>query len=261
MTTWDIESLFADKGTSAWFPLVEPTQRWIRVRLGDQLIADSRRAMLHVDYGPGVLPTYYLPLEDVDTSALVDQHDGPDGTTRWSVRAENRVADDAAYGYLTTGSPTMPELAGHVSFSWDRLRWFEEEQRVFLHARDPYKRVDVLPSSRHVIVEVAGQVVAESRRPTLLFETWLPPRFYLPREDVRMDLLQPSRTVTACPYKGVASYWSVRAGDTDMPDLVWSYCDPIREVPDIRNLFCFFNEHVDLVVDGERLPRPITPWS
>ena len=175
------------------------------------------------------------------------------------MRAGDRVAEDSAYGYV--GQPSIPELAGHVSFSWDTLRWFEEEQRVFVHARDPYHRVDALPSSRYVRVEVNGELVAESRRPTSVFETSLPTRFYLPREDVRADLLVPSSTVTACPFKGVASYWSVRLQNAVMPDLVWSYREPITEIPGIRDLLCFFNEHVDLVVDGEQQERPFTPWS
>jgi uncharacterized protein (DUF427 family) len=214
---------------------------------------------LHVDYGPEVLPTYYLPLEDVDASALVDRHEGENGMTRWSVQGGGMTVADAAYGY-PSGAP-RPELAGHISFSWKGLRWFEEEQRVFVHARDPYKRVDVLPSSRHVRVELDGQVLAESRRPSLLFESWLPTRFYLPPQDVRAELLVPSRTVTACPYKGVASYWSVQTGERTVPDLMWSYRDPIPELPGVRGLFCFYNEHVDLFVDGEPQQRPTTPWS
>lgn len=259
MTTWTLARLPLVPEAAAGLPLVEPTERWIRVRLGNQLVADSRRALLHISYGPTSLPTYFLPLDDVDRDALVDPHEGPDGTTRWSVRVGDRLAEDSAYGYLD--APAVPELAGHVSFSWEGLRWFEEEQRVFIHAKDPYKRLDVLPSSRHVRVEVDGQTVAESHRPTLLFETSLPTRFYLPREDVRTDLLEPSGTRTTCPHKGDASYWSVRLGGTSADDLVWSYDDPIRQVEELRGLMCFFNEHVDLVVDGERLPRPMTFWS
>jgi uncharacterized protein (DUF427 family) len=132
---------------------------------------------------------------------------------------------------------------------------------VFVHAKDPTKRVDVLPSERHVRVEIAGEPVAESRRPHALFETTLPTRWYLPADDVRWDLLEPSDTVTQCPYKGTARYWSVRAGGELYRDVVWSYPDPIPECPRIAGLICFFNEKVDVTVDGVREERPVTPWS
>ncbi len=138
---------------------------------------------------------------------------------------------------------------------------YEEEEEVFVHARDPYKRVDAIASSRHVEVSVGGVTVADSRRPILLFETMLPTRYYLPREDVRMDVLQSSDTKTRCPYKGIASYWSARVGDRLVLDIVWSYPDPIKENPKIKELMCFFNERVDLTVDGELRPRPRTKWS
>jgi uncharacterized protein (DUF427 family) len=158
--------------------------------------------------------------------------------------------------------PERDALKGHVTFAWDKgLTWMEEDEEVFVHARDPHKRVDVLRSSRHVRVVIAGETVAETRRPTLLFETSLPTRYYIPPEDVRMDLLQPSSAMTACPYKGTACYWSDRVGDTFKKDVVWTYREPIQENPKIKGLFCFYNERVDLYVDGELQPRPRTPWS
>jgi uncharacterized protein (DUF427 family) len=156
--------------------------------------------------------------------------------------------------------PALEALTGMVTFSWRRLDWFEEDEPLVAHARDPHTRVDVAPSSRHVRVELDGHLLAESTRPTLLFETTLPVRYYLPREDVTAELL-PTATSTICPYKGVASWWSVRVGDRVVEDLVWSYPTPIAENPRIAGLMCFFNEKVDLVVDGERQERPVTPWS
>jgi uncharacterized protein (DUF427 family) len=155
----------------------------------------------------------------------------------------------------------LSALADHVTFSWDRLAWFEEDERVLVHARDPYKRVDTLRSSRRVEVLIAAERVAVSVRPLLLFETSLPTRFYLPFEDVRTELFEASDLVTSCPYKGMARYWSIRVGDTLARDVVWSYPDPIPENPKVRDLLCFFNERVDLVVDGNLLERPLTPWS
>ncbi|MET0459699.1 MAG: DUF427 domain-containing protein [Ilumatobacteraceae bacterium] len=132
---------------------------------------------------------------------------------------------------------------------------------MFVHARDPYKRIDTVRSSRHVQVLVDGTVVADSHRPVLLYETGLPTRYYLPRLDVREDLLEPSATTTACPYKGVAEYRSVRVGDQVHTDVVWTYPAPIPEIPKIEHHLCFFNERVDIVLDGVPLERPVSPWS
>jgi len=139
--------------------------------------------------------------------------------------------------------------------------WYEEDEQVFVHPKDPYHRVDVLESSRHVKVEVNGEVVAETERPMILFETGLPPRYYIPPEVVREDVLAESEKTTQCPYKGVASYYSVEAGDGRVEDLVWYYPEPLPEVGKIEGLLCFFNEKVDLEVDGEEQDRPRTQWS
>ncbi|HEU4913024.1 MAG TPA: DUF427 domain-containing protein [Actinomycetes bacterium] len=238
----------------------EPTGRRIRVRLGATLVADSTRAQLLVQYGRGGMPTYYLPLDDVRGEALADESAGPDGRTRWTVTDGSSRAVGAAW---THPDPTgdLSVLDKHVTFSWTELDWFEEDEQVFVHARDPHKRVDTLRSSRRVEVWVAGELVARSVRPVLLFETGLPTRYYLPFEDVRQELLEASDLITRCPYKGTARYWSVRVGDTLEPDLVWSYPDPVPEIPKIKDLVCFFNERVDLVVDGVPQERPASPWS
>ena len=213
-------------------PRVEPTPRWIRVRAGDRWVADSRRALLVVRYGPGGLPTYAFPDEDVADPALAHRLEGL--------------------------PPGLATAEGMWTFPWDgSVRWYEEATEVFVHARDPSKRVDAIPSERHVRVERDGELLAESRRPTALFETTLPTRWYLPPEDVRWDALTPSETVTRCPYKGTARFWSA-AGRADV---AWSYPDPIPECPRIAGLVAFFNEHVDLTVDGVAQRRPFTPWS
>jgi uncharacterized protein (DUF427 family) len=238
-------------------PFIEPTPRRIRVRLGDVVVADSTRAQLLVEYrSEGRLPTYFVPLDDVRPGALVDR--APDGV--WSVAAGRLRADRAAWPHRhTTG--LFAALGGHVTFSWELLDWFEEDEQVFVHARDPYKRVDTLRSSRRVEVFADGELLASSVRPLLLFETNLPTRYYLPFSDVRTELLEASGLVTRCPYKGAARYWSVRSGKTFVEDVAWSYPDPIPENPKIRDLICFFNERVDLVVDGVPQERPDTPWS
>jgi uncharacterized protein (DUF427 family) len=188
-----------------------------------------------------------------------DPRDGD--TARWTLRVGDRVAEDAASMPLTP-PPALAALDEHLTFTWGAMdAWYEEEEEVFVHARDPHKRVDVLRSSRHVRIAIAGETVAETRRPTLLFETSLPTRYYLTPDDVRTDLLEPSDTTSRCPYKGIARYWSARIGGELARDVVWSYPEPIAECPKIEELLCFFNERVDLYVDGEFQPRPQTPWS
>jgi uncharacterized protein (DUF427 family) len=241
-------------------PFVEPTPRRIRVRLGGEVVADSTRAMLLGQYGPGGLPTYYLPMDDVRPGALSDERTEDERRT-WTVRAGRRHAEHAAWAYPDPSGPLAPALAGHVTFSWRAVDWYEEDERVVEHARDPYHRVDTLRSSRRVQVLVDDVVVADSIRPLLLFETLLPTRYYLPFADVRTEFLEASDTVSTCPFKGTARYWSVRVGDTLIPDAAWSYPDPIPENPKIRDLLCFFNERVDLVLDGTPLERPDSPWS
>jgi uncharacterized protein (DUF427 family) len=250
-------------GMRPWWPLAEPTWRWIRVRLGDELVADTRRALLYVQYGPGVLPrsflpTYFVPRDDVRPGVLVDPQED-DGLSTWTVAAGGRRVAGGAWMHRSP-PPPLEALAGLVTFSWRELSWFEEDEPLQAHARDPHKRVDVAPSSRHVRVELDGRLLAESTRPLLLFETTLPPRYYLPREDVVAELL-PSDTVSVCPYKGVAEWFSVRAGGGVVDDLAWSYPRPVPENPRIAGLMCFLNERVDLVVDGELQERPLTPWS
>lgn len=144
-------------------------------------------------------------------------------------------------------------MGSHLAFYWDRVdAWLEEEEEIFVHPRNPYVRVDVLPSTRRVKVALGGTVLAETARPRLLFETGLPPRCYIPREDVRMELLSPSPTRTRCPYKGVASYFTARAGGKLVEDIAWSYEEPLPECPKIRGLLCFYPKRVDsLTVDGE----------
>lgn len=218
-------------------PRLEPSPRWVRVRAGDEWVADSRRALLLAWYGRDKLPTYCFPAEDVRADLLPG-------------------LGDAAVQLQVAGAEGM------WTFAWDgRVQWFEEAMEVYVHAKDPASRVDAVPSERHVRVEIDGELVAESRRPHALFETTLPTRWYLPAEDVRQDLLEPSDTVTQCPYKGTARYWSVRAGGRLHPDVAWSYPDPIPENPRIAGLIAFFNERTDMTIDGEREARPDTPWS
>jgi len=237
-------------------PAVEPTARWIRVKLGGEVVADSRRALLLRQYGRAGMPSYYFPQPDVRMD-LLGESEGGDEVEWRSVRG----VKDAAWIAVHPPAP-LAALTGYVSFAWGKMDgWFEEEEEVFVHARDTRQRVDVMPSSRHVRIVVGGETVAETRRPHLLFETNLPTRTYIPREDVRMERLEPTSLKTRCPYKGIASYWNVKAGGKVLANLVWSYPEPIPECPKIRGLMCFYDEKVDVYMDGKLQERPRTPWS
>jgi uncharacterized protein (DUF427 family) len=243
---------------------VERSSRRVRAFLNNVAVADSRRALLLLERGH--LPVYYFPPEDVRMELLEPTprktHCPYKGeASYWNVKVGDRTSHNTAWGYLEP-LPERTDIKGYIAFYWNRMdAWYEEDDEVFVHARDPYHRVDVLNSSRHVRVEVGGETVADTRRPRLLFETSLPTRYYIPKADVRMDLLEPTDTVTVCPYKGKARYWSVKVGDTTAKDVAWSYPAPIPECPKIEHLVAFFNEKVDIYVDGELQPRPKTPWS
>jgi len=217
-------------------------------------------------YETAHLPVYYVPEEDLRHDLLdpsdKQTHCPHKGNASYrSLRLGDRVEPDAVWTYREPIAPAA-FLAGHAAFYWGKLdEWWVEDEQVFGHPRDPYHRIDTFPTTRRVRISIDGEVVAESTRAVALFESGLPPRFYLPAEDVRMGLLEPSETKTRCAYKGVASYWHVRAGDTLHDDLAWTYPEPDRDGQAIRDLVCFFNERVDLEVDGEAQERPRTQWS
>jgi len=243
--------------------LFESTQRRVRVFLAGITVADSRAVMLMLENKR--LAVYYFPVKDVRLDLFVptsytSNHPGKGQATFYSLKVGDRVAEKAAWRYL---EPERADLKDYVAFYWDKMdSWFEEDDEVFVHPRDPYHRVDVLNSSRHVKIVVGGEVVAETTRPRLLIETGLPTRYYIPKLDVRQDLLTATNTSTRCPYKGKASYWSVTVKGKEFTDIVWGYPAPIPECPKIENLLCFYDEKVDAVyVDGVLQPRPITPWS
>jgi uncharacterized protein (DUF427 family) len=238
---------------------IEAAAKRVRVVLGGAVIADTTDA-LYVWESPWY-PQYYIPLADIDPGALK-----PTATTsrvpsrgtasHFTVHGGDRVAVDGAWCYAE--SP-IEELRQRVRFDWAAMdAWFEEDEEVFVHPRNPYTRVDILRSSRTVRVEVAGVVLAESTHPTFVYETGLPRRTYLPKLDVRLDLLDATETTSMCPYKGTARYWSVHAGETVHVDLAWSYDTPLRESAPIAGLVAFYDEKVDVFVDGQMQPRPKT---
>jgi len=172
---------------------------------------------------------------------------------------DGAVAEGAAKRYPDSPLPVLRDL---VRLDWPAMsEWLEEDEPVYTHPRDPYHRIDILASSRHVRVEVDGVTVADSSRPVILFETGLPPRYYLPLSDLRTDLLIPTDTQTHCPYKGTATYWTVDAGHGPHPDLVWAYRAPLPESQKIAGLACFYDEKTDVYLDGELQERPRTHFA
>ena len=212
-----------------------PIQRWIRGTRDGTTVVDTRRAVLIWEPGKRV-PIYAFPAEDV----AIETND--DALSRGV-----RPLDD-------------PDLAGYVTLPWAALEhWYEEDEEVFVHPRDPFVRIDALHSSRHVKVERDGRLLAESESPILLFETGLPTRYYLPESDVDGSVLAESDLQTGCPYKGFASYRDVVIDGRQHPNLFWYYKSPFDEVSGIRGYLAPYSERVDLVVDGEPQERPAGP--
>jgi uncharacterized protein (DUF427 family) len=225
----------------------EPSARWVRGMYGATTVVDSRAPVLV--WGPGAaVPHYAFPDADVRTDLL-----RPAAGAAYDLHLDGTVVPDAAR--------RLPgELAGYLAFAWKQRvgrgldRWYEEDEQITVHPRDPHVRVDALPSSRRVVVRIGGAVVADSRAPVLLFETGLPTRYYLPPGDVVWDALAPTDRRTGCPYKGTARYWSHPA----VPDVAWSYPDPVTAVGVVRDRVAFYDEVVDVEVDGVAQDPPRT---
>lgn len=241
---------------------IEEGGKRIRVYLGGELVADTTRPLLV--WEKPYYPVYYFPEGDVRLELL-----SPTGETKrspsrgdatlYTVATAAKKAEAAAYRHLD--SP-VEELRDHIAFDWAAMdSWFEEDEEVYVHARDPHTRVDILPSSRHVEVVIDGVKVADSRSGRFLYETGLPTRYYLPKTDVRMDLLEGTDLHTDCPYKGVASYYDVVIGGTRHENVVWWYPFPAEESGRISGMVSFYNEKLDIYIDGELETRPKTVFS
>lgn len=255
--------------------LYEPTPKRLRVLAGDRVIADTRRAVI-VWQPKRVLPSYAVPVADLDAE-LTEYQQGPaeehafrigdspapflDPRTPFTAHTcEGKPVTVTTAGVELPGAgfrPTDQDLDGYVVLDFDAFGWLEDEEPIHAHPRDPFKRIDVRQSTERVLIERDGQVLADSARPKILYETLIPPRYYLPRADVRMELLTESDTRTWCAYKGEARYWS----SGSVQDICWSMDDPLSDGVDVRGMVAFFNERVDTTLDGVPQPRPVTPWS
>ncbi len=241
---------------------IKEGQKRVRVYLGGEVVADTINVKLVWEWP--YYPTYYFPVSDVNTELLVstgETHHAPSrGESQvFTVRAGDREAAGAARWY--TESP-LEDIRGHITFDWKAMgSWFEEDEQVYVHPRDPYTRIDILQSSRHVEVFVEGTKVADTHQPRLLFETGLPVRYYIPKTDVRRDLLEPTELRTDCPYKGTANYYSIEIDGERHENIVWSYRNPVRESTPVAGYVSFYNEKLDIYVDGELEERPKTHFS
>jgi uncharacterized protein (DUF427 family) len=260
----------------------EPTAKRIRAKLGERTVVDSTRAVLLWE-PRRVVPTWAVPTDDIAaelrTAApvtgaagdvgvpLPDVSERPvlDPTIPFTTHTANGDVIDVVTpdGVLAGAGLRLqdPDLDDYVVLDFAAFdSWWEEDEPNIGHPRDPFHRIDILHSSRHVRVELDGAVLAESSRPYLLFETMLPVRFYFAREDVIADLV-PSERRTICAYKGHASYFSPVVAGSAVPDLAWTYEAPLREAAEVAGRIAFFNERADFIVDGTKWARPITPWS
>jgi uncharacterized protein (DUF427 family) len=256
----------------------EPTGKRIRATLGDRTVVDSTSAMI-VWEPKRIVPSYAVRVEDVDAELAADGGDAPGpGEIDVPQLGDRPVLDPSVpFSFHTAeGEPLSvrsagadreaaafrladADLAGYVLLDFGSFdAWYEEDELNVSHPRDPFHRIDIVHSSRRVRVEgPGGELLAESGDACFLFETQLPVRYYLPPEDVHTELLRPSDRRTFCAYKGEASYWSLE----DEEDLVWSYLSPLRDALEVSGRMAFFNERVDIAVDGTPVERPITPWS
>jgi len=248
----------ADKAGSV---RVEQGPKRVRVYLEGEVVADTTRPFLVWEWP--YYPTYYLPASDMHAKLVATgktEHSPSRGDGKvYDIKVGAATAQAAALAYPDSPLEALRDL---VRLDWNSMsEWFEEDEPVYTHPRDPYKRVDILASTRHVRIEVDGVTIADSTQPRILFETGLPSRYYIPLTDVRMDLLLPSATESHCPYKGTASYWSVDTGQAIHEDIVWMYRAPLPESQKVAGLACLYNEKVDLYLDGELQERPRTHFA
>lgn len=233
--------------------------RRMRAMYGGQTVLDSRRGKLV--HETGMLPQLYVPEADVRADLLVPSEHTTHcpfkgDATYWSVRVEGHTADDAVWAYRAPHEDAA-WLRGYVAVYWAAMdEWWDEDEPAIGHVRDPYHRVDVRRTSSRVRVLAGDYVVADTDKALLMSETGLPNRYYLPADAVDGDLLRPSQTTTVCPYKGTATYWSLRLPDRRLTDAVWSYVDPFEDAARIRRLLCLVHDELTLEVDGEPTQQP-----
>lgn len=230
---------------------IEPSARRIRVKFNGQIIANSHQTLLLI----GRRPIYFFPHHDVRMDYLTptehSRNDSLGHTMHWTLEVGGKTATNAAYTYTSFREDSSTTLNDYITFTWNEMdAWYEEAEEIFGHPRDPYHRVDVRRSDRQVRVEIDGVTVADTTNAYFLFETGIRPRYYIPQADIRMELLSRTDTQTVCPYKGFASYWTATINGKPYKDIVWGYENPLPEAVQIKDTLSFYNEKLDIYVDG-----------
>jgi uncharacterized protein (DUF427 family) len=231
---------------------VEPLRRRMSVELGGSVIARSDGAILMFE--PARYPVAYFPLGDIDQDVLqATAHESTHadlGKTRWFdvVGGDGQITKRGAWQHVDPPAQALP-LRDTVAFAWRAMdAFYEEDERILGHAADPYHRIDIRRTSRHLVVREGDQLVADTHTPLVLYESGFAPRWYVPRADIA-DALEPVEGQTFCPYKGLASYYNV--GDT--PTAAWSYRAPFEGVERIADFVSFYPEKLTITIDGEKL--------
>jgi len=236
----------------------EPSFRWVKAEKNDVILADSKETYLLMerlgeeDY---YFPKDHVKMEYFKKSDYIETSGYRGTKIFWDLDLKGQNIEKAAFSYEKKEG--RPDLSDYIALSWNSMdHWYEEEEEVFLHPRNPYHRVDTIKSSRHIEVFVDDTKIADSHNPYILFETHIKPRYYIPDSDVKMDLLNSSDTKSVCPYKGFASYYNINAGSIPIEDAVWYYPDPLREAPKLKGNVAFWNEkdkRIKIIVDGEEV--------
>jgi uncharacterized protein (DUF427 family) len=230
----------------------EPLRRRMRVRFGEEWIADSEDVVLL--HEPGHYPVAYFPRGDVRAAVLSEpqrttKHRDLGETTWFTVSAGGRTAERAAWQHVALPG-YADDLKDRVAFAWRAMdAFYEEDERIVGHAADPYHRNDIRATSRHLVVRDGERVIADTHRPVVLYESGFAPRWYVPREDVDEVALTPVEGQTFCPYKGLASYYDIG----EHAGAAWSYLEAWPEVSRIRGLVSFEAGKIEVYLDGERL--------
>jgi uncharacterized protein (DUF427 family) len=241
---------------------VETGAKRTRTYLSGIVVGDTTSPLLVWEHR--YYPQYYFPQADVNSDLLISNgvtKEIPNlGTAHYfDVVVGDRTAPNAAWTFPESG---VSEIAGAIRFEWEAMdSWFEEDEEVSVHARDPYTRLDALASNRHVQIAINGFTVADSRNTRMLFETGMPTRYYLPKTDVRMDLVRATESQTHCPYKGSADTLSMEVDGQLIKNIAWTYSKPLAESQPIVGLVAFLNEKVDVYIDGEIQARPSTHFG
>ena len=238
------------------YPLIIPTEKWVRLYIDGLKIADSTKPLLLIDASPysktGRAIIYFFDVASVETKYLTDSdYTGKQGMFRyWNIKiSSNKEIENAAFTFNDTVNGEYRKLIGYIGFKWKAIsRITEEDEDIFGHPRNPFHRIDTRKTSRQIQFKIDDEVIAETTKSIALFETGIRVRYYIPMEDINMELLEKSSTTSICPYKGTASYWSVKLDDHIYKDVAWSYLNPLQDANSIERYICFWN--IALYVDG-----------